>query len=161
MKRSSIWRRPRSDVPQVATSIGRCLLNGASANHRIATRSAAAALIGAAVALITAGAADAQSIMRTPNLNISSRPPTITARINPNVAGRTTANTATIAGRGANIATTTGNITGRGNIANTSIANTAVGRTTTNVGTTAVGRTTTNISSTAVRTTTVTTTSVT
>ena len=99
--------------------------------------------------------------MRTPNLNISSRTPTITARINPNVAGRATANTATIAGRGANVATTTGNIAGRGTITNTGIANTAVGRTTTNVSTTAVGRTTTNVSTTAVRTTTVTTTSVT
>ncbi|MEA2889433.1 MAG: hypothetical protein QOI05_226 [Bradyrhizobium sp.] len=112
--------------------------------------------------------------MRTPNLNISSsRTPNITARINPNVAGRTTANTATIAGRGAAIATTTGNVTGRGTITNTNIANTAVGRTTTNVSTTAVGRTTTNVSTTAVgrtttnisttaaRTTTVTTTSVT
>jgi hypothetical protein len=130
----------------------------------------------AAIALIlfdTPAAVHAQSIMRTPNLNISSRTPNITARINPNVAGRTTANTATIAGRGANIATTTGNIAGRGTITNTNIANTAVGRTTTNVsttavgrtttnvGTTAVGRTTTNISTTAVRATTVTTTSVT
>jgi hypothetical protein len=149
-------------------------LNGCKSNPRIATRGAAAALIGAAVALISPSAADAQSIMRTPNLNISSRTPNITARINPNVAGRTTANTATIAGRGANVATTTGNIAGRGNITNTNIANTAVGRTTTNVNTavgvgrtttnvstTAVGRTTTNISTTAVRTTTVTTTSVT
>jgi hypothetical protein len=148
-------------------------LNGCKANHRIATRSAAAALIGAAVALMSPGAADAQSIMRTPNLNISSRTPTITARINPNVAGRAAANTATIAGRGASVATTTGNIAGRGNITNTNIANTAVGRTTTSVGTTAVGRTTTsvgttavgrtttNVSTTAVRTTTVTTTSVT
>ena len=125
-------------------------MNGCKANHRIATRSAAAALIGAAIALISPDAADAQSIMRTPNLNIGSRTPTITARINPNVAGRTTANTATIAGRGANIATTTGNIAGRGTIANTNIANTAVGRTTTNISTTAVGRTTTNISTTAV-----------
>ena len=123
-------------------------MNDVKANHRIATRSAAA-LMGAAVALISLDAADAQSIMRTPNLNIGSRTPTITARINPNVAGRTTANTATIAGRGANIATTTGNIAGRGNIANTNLANT-VGRTTTNVGATAVGRTTTNISTTAV-----------
>jgi subtilisin family serine protease len=135
-------------------------LNDVKANRRIATRSVVAALIAAAVASIP-GAADAQSIMRTPNLNISSRTPNITARINPNVAGRTTANTATIAGRGANIATTTGNIAGRGTITNTNVANTAVGRTTTNVSTTAVGRTTTNISSTAVRTTTVTTTSVT
>jgi hypothetical protein len=135
-----------------------------------------AALGAVAIALISLGASavHAQSIMRTPNLNIgSSRTPNITARINPNVAGRTTANTATIAGRGANIATTTGNIAGRGTITNTNIANTAVGRTTanvgttavgrttTNIGTTAVGRTTTNISTTAVRTTTATTTSVT
>ena len=91
--------------------------------------------------------------MRTPNLNIGSRTPTITARINPNVAGRTTANTATIAGRGASVATSTGNIAGRGTITNNNIANTAVGRTTTNVGTTAVGRTTTNIATTAGRTT--------
>jgi hypothetical protein len=125
-------------------------LNGIRANHRIATRSAAAALIATAVALIPADAADAQSIMRSPNLNISSRTPTITARINPNVAGRTTANTATIAGRGANVATTTGNIAGRGTVTNTNIANTAVGRTTTNVSTTAVGKTTTNVSTTAV-----------
>src|SRR3984885_12379638 len=123
MKRSSIWRRPHSDVPQV----GRCPLNGVKANHRIATPRAAAALIAAAVALIAADAADAQSIMRSPNLNISSRTPNITARINPNVAGRTTANTATIAGRGANVATTTGNITGRGTIATTNVTNTAVG----------------------------------
>ena len=147
-------------------------MNGCKVNRRIATRSAAAALIAAGVAWIPTGAADAQSIMRSPNLNISSRTPTITARINPNVAGRTTANTATIAGRGANVATTTGNIAGRGTVTNTNIANTAVGRTTTNVSTTAVGRTTTNvgttavgrttnISTTAVRTTTVTTTSVT
>jgi subtilisin family serine protease len=141
-------------------SVGRCLLNDVEANHRIATRSAATALVAAVVASISAGA-DAQSIMRSPNLNISSRTPNITARINPNVAGRTTANTATIAGRGANVATTTGNITGRGTVTNTNIANTAVGRTTTNVSTTAVGKTTTNISTTAVKTTTVTTTSVT
>jgi hypothetical protein len=134
-------------------SVRRCLLNGVKANHRIVTRSAAAALIATVLAWISPNAADAQSIMRTPNLNIGSRTPTITARINPNVAGRTTANTATIAGRGASVATTTGNIAGRGNIANTSIANTAVGRTTTNV-TTAVGRTTTSVSTTAVRTTT-------
>jgi subtilisin family serine protease len=141
----------------------------------LAGRGAAAALCAVAIALtlFDPPTADAQSIMRTPNLNISSRTPNITARVNPNVAGRTTANTATIAGRGANIATTTANIVGRGTVANTKIANTAVGRTTTNVrtiavgrtttnvGTTAVGRTTTNIGSTAVRTTTVTTTSVT
>ena len=91
-------------------------MNDVKVNHRTVTRSAAAALITAVVALIPAGAADAQSIMRSPNLNISSRTPTITARINPNVAGRTTANTATIAGRGANVATTTGNIAGRGTV---------------------------------------------
>ncbi|HXO68324.1 MAG TPA: S8 family serine peptidase, partial [Bradyrhizobium sp.] len=125
-------------------------MNGCKANRRIVTQRAAAALMGAAVALISPGAADAQSIMRTPNLNIGSRTPTITARINPNVAGRTAASTATIAGRGANIATTTGNIAGRGNVANTNLGNMAVGRTTTNVSTTAVGRTTTNISTTAV-----------
>jgi hypothetical protein len=138
-------------------------LKDSEVNRRIVGRSAAAALIAASIALISfdAPAVHAQSIMRTPNLNVGSRTPNITARINPNVAGRTTANTATIAGRGASIATTTGNIAGRGNIANTNIANTAVGRTTTNVSTTAVGRTTTNIGTTAVRTTTVTTTSVT
>jgi hypothetical protein len=116
-------------------------------------RSAAAALMAAAVALISfdAPAVHAQSIMRTPNLNISSsRTPNITARINPNVAGRTTANTATIAGRGAAVTTTTGNIAGRGNVSTTNIANTAVGRTTTNVSTTAVGRTTTSVGTTAV-----------
>ena len=131
-------------------SVGRCRLKEVEANHRIA-RCGAAALMGAAVALISPGAADAQSMMRTPNLNISSsRTPNITARINPNAAGRTTANTATIAGRGANVATTTGNITGGSNIATTNIANTAAGRTTTNVSTTAVGRTTTSVSTTAV-----------
>src|SRR5882724_5151089 len=154
MKRSSIWRRPHSDLqPRVQ---GGSSLNDSGVNRRIAARGAAVALGAAAIALISfdVPAVHAQNIMRTPNLNIGSRTPTITARINPNVAGRTTANTATIAGRGAGIATTTGNIAGRGNIANTNIANTAVGRTTTNVGTTAVGRTTTNISTTAVRTTT-------
>jgi hypothetical protein len=131
-------------------------LNDSEVNRRIAGRGPTAAPIAAAIALIvlSAPAVHAQSIMRTPNLNISSRTPNITAtpnvtaRINPNIAGRTTANTATIAGRGA------GNITGRGNIANTNIANTAVGRTTANISTTTVGRTTTNISTTAVRTTT-------
>jgi hypothetical protein len=108
--------------------------------------------MGVAVALISPGAADAQSIMRTPNLNIGSRTPNITARINPNVAGRTTANTATIAGRGAAVATTaTGaGIAGRGTVTTTNIGNTAVGRTTTNVSNTAVGRTTTNVANTAV-----------
>ncbi len=126
--------------------------------RRIAGRGAAAAAI--ALISLDAPAVHAQSIMRTPNLNIGTRTPNltatpnVTARINPNVVGRTTANTATIAGRGAGVAVTTGNIAGRGSIANTNIANTAVGRTTANVGASAVGRTTTNISTTAVRTTT-------
>jgi subtilisin family serine protease len=128
-------------------------LNDHEVNRRIARRSAAALPI-AALALISLSASPvhAQSIMRTPNLNISSsRTPNVTARINPNVAGRTTANTATIAGRGAAVATTTGaGIAGRGSVTNTNIANTAVGRTTTNVSNTAVGRTTTNVSNTAV-----------
>jgi hypothetical protein len=114
--------------------------------RRLAARGAAA-LIATTVSLLGAPAVHAQSIMRTPNLNISSsRTPNITARINPNIAGRAAAGTATIAGRGANVATTTGNIAGRGNITNTNVANTAVGRTTnissTNVANTAVGRTT-------------------
>jgi hypothetical protein len=122
------------------------LLNQRKVNHRAATRSAPAALLAAAIGLISfdAPAVHAQSIMRTPNLNVGSRTPIITARINPNVAGRTTANTAAIAGRRGGIATTTGNITGRGTITNTNIANTAVGRTTTSAGTTAV-RTTTSV----------------
>jgi hypothetical protein len=161
-------------------------LNDHEINRRIAGWSAAVVPIAAAIALISLGASTvhAQSIMRTPNLNISSsRTPNITARINPNVAGRTTANTATVAGRGAAVATTTGaGIAGRGSVTNTNIANTAVGRTTTNVSNTAVGRTTnisttniantavgrtttnistTNIATTAARTTTVTTTAVT
>jgi hypothetical protein len=120
-------------------------LNCVKANRRIATRSAAAALMGAAVAFISSGAAEAQSIMRTPNLNIGSRTPNITARINPNIAGRAAANTATIAGRGAAVGTA--NIVGRG-----AVANTAVGKTTTNIATTA-GRTTANIATTTARTT--------
>jgi hypothetical protein len=129
------------------------LVNGHKINRRIAALTAAA-LVAAAIALIVPGvpAVHAQSIMRTPNLNIgSSRTPNITARINPNVAGRTTANTATIAGRGAAATVATGaGIAGRGTVTNTNIANTAVGRTTTNVSNTAVGRTTTNVSNTAV-----------
>ena len=66
-------------------------MNDSEVNRRIAARCAAAALIAAAIALIAfdAPAVHAQSIMRTPNLNIGSRTPNITARINPNVAGRT------------------------------------------------------------------------
>jgi hypothetical protein len=130
-------------------------LNDSGVNRRIAGRGAVLGAAAIALILFDTPAVHAQSIMRTPNLNISSRTPNITARINPNVAGRTTANTATIAGRGANVATTTGNITGRGTVATTNVANTAVGRTTNvsttnNVSTTAVGRTTTNVGTTAV-----------
>jgi hypothetical protein len=121
---------------------------------------AATALIAIGLALVLSGAAEAQSIMRSPNLNVGSRTPNITARINPNVAGRAVGSTATIAGRGAGVSTVTGNIAGRGTIANTSVANTAVGRTTTTVGTTAVRTTVTTTSVTRV-TPTVTTTSVT
>jgi hypothetical protein len=120
--------------------------------RRIATHGAASIAAAIASIWINVPAVHAQSIMRTPNLNISSsRTPNITSRINPNVAGRTTANTATIAGRGAAAAATTGaGIAGRGTVTNTNVANTAVGRTTTNVGTssvanTSVGRTTTNV----------------
>src|SRR5882757_8893046 len=108
MKRSSTWRRPHSDLRRRVQ--GGPSLNDSGINRRIAGRGAAAALGAAAFTLISfdAPAVHAQSIMRTPNLNISnSRTPNITTRINPNVAGRTTANTATIAGRGAAIATTT------------------------------------------------------
>jgi hypothetical protein len=126
----------------------------------------AMALVAAAIPL-SASAVQAQSIMRSPNLNISSRTPNITVRVNPNVAGRGVTN---VAGRG----TVANTAVGRGtNISTTNIANTAVGRTTTNVSTTnvsttnlsttnisttnvAVGRTTTNIATTAVRTTAVT-----
>jgi hypothetical protein len=126
-------------------------LNDSGLDRRITGRGAALSAAAIALLLFDAPAVHAQSIMRTPNLNISSsRTPSITARINPNVAGRTTASTATIAGRGTNIATTTGNVAGRGTVTTTNIANTAVGRTTSNVGTTAVGRTTTNVGATAV-----------
>jgi Subtilase family len=107
---------------------------------------AAAGLIAVGLALLSSGAAEAQSIMRSPNLNLGSRTPNITARINPNVAGRAVGSTATIAGRGAGVSTVTGNIAGRGTIANTGVANTAVGRTTTSVGTTAVRTTVTTTS---------------
>jgi subtilisin family serine protease len=128
------------------------LLNDRKISHRTRTRTTAATLIAAAVASIAAGAADAQSIMRSPNLNISSRTPNITARINPNVAGRGVASTATIAGRGAAVGTA--NVVGRG-----SVVNTAVGRTTTSVATTAARATV--VTTTAARTTAVTTTAVT
>src|SRR5947209_7622495 len=98
--------------------------------------------------------------MRSPNLNVGTRTPNITARINPNVVGRAVGSTATIAGSGAAVATTSGNIVGRGTVANTSVANTAFGRTTTSVGTTAV-RTTVTTTSVTRATPTVTTTSVT
>ncbi len=79
-------------------------------DRRIAMRKAVA-LIAVAIPLIAFGAsvAHAQSFMRSPSLNISSRVPTINPtigpRINPNIAGRGAAN---IAGRGA------ANIAGRG-----------------------------------------------
>jgi len=112
-------------------------VNDHEVNRRIATRTAA--LIAAASIALGASAVHAQSIMRSPNLNVSTRTPNITVRVNPNVAGR---GVTTIAGSG-NIANTA---VGRGvNISSTNVANTAVGRTTTNI---AVGRTTTNISTT-------------
>ena len=128
-------------------------MNDHEINRWIAMRRAAA-LVAAAIPLVAFGgsAVQAQSIMRSPNLNISSRTPNITVRVNPNVAGRGAAN---VAGRG----TIANTAVGRGaNISTTNIANTAVGRTTTNVSTTniAVGRTTTNIATTAARTTAVT-----
>jgi subtilisin family serine protease len=117
-------------------------------------------MIAAGVALVMSGAAEAQSIMRSPNLNVGTRTPNITARINPTVVGRAVGTTATIAGGSAAVATTSGNIVGRGTVANTSVANTAVGRTTTSVGSTAV-RTTVTTTSVTRATPTVTTTSVT
>jgi hypothetical protein len=61
-------------------------------NWRRMTRSAALLLAATVVPLALAPAADAQSIMRTPSLNIPSRTPTINPtiapRVNPNIAGR-------------------------------------------------------------------------
>jgi subtilisin family serine protease len=61
-------------------------------NWRRMTRCAALLLATAVVPLALAPAADAQSIMRTPSLNIPTRTPTINPtiapRVNPNVAGR-------------------------------------------------------------------------
>jgi hypothetical protein len=65
------------------------------ANWRMKARRAALPLIAAALPLAALGgsAVQAQSIMRTPSLNISSRIPSInTVRIDPNIAGRTTPN---------------------------------------------------------------------
>jgi Subtilase family len=66
------------------------------ANWRMKARRAALPLIAAVLpiaAILGASAVQAQSIMRTPNLNISSRIPSInTVRIDPNIAGRTTPN---------------------------------------------------------------------
>src|SRR5947209_6582383 len=61
-------------------------------NWRRMTRPAALLLAAAVMPLAFAPAADAQSIMRTPSLNIPSRTPTINPniapRVNPNIAGR-------------------------------------------------------------------------
>lgn len=61
-------------------------------NWRRMTRHAALLLAAAVMPLALAPAADAQSIMRTPNLNVPSRTPTINSNIapraNPNLAGR-------------------------------------------------------------------------
>src|SRR5664279_198830 len=65
------------------------------ANWRMKARRAALPLIAAVLPIAALGgsAVQAQSIMRTPNLNISSRIPSInTVRIDPNIAGRTTPN---------------------------------------------------------------------
>ena len=121
-------------------------MNDHKINRRIAMRGAAA-LVAAAIPLIAFGASavHAQSIMRSPNLNISSRTPNITVRVNPNVAGRGVTNVAgrgtianTAVGRGTNITTTNvaNTAVGRGTNISSTIANTAVGRTTTNVSTT-------------------------
>ena len=65
------------------------------ANWRMKTRRAAVALTAATMlfAYLDRSAVHAQSIMRTPNINVGSRVPTInptvTPRINPNIAGRT------------------------------------------------------------------------
>jgi hypothetical protein len=75
-------------------------LNGHEVNRRIAGRGAAAALIAAAVTLISFGPADAQGFMRTPNFNVGSRTPSMIPRMNPNIAGRAIGNTA-VARRGA------------------------------------------------------------
>jgi subtilisin family serine protease len=76
-------------------------------NWLIKARRSALALAAAALpfACLDSAAVHAQSIMRTPNLNIGSRVPTInptvTPRINPNIAGRTSNN---VVGRTSNIA---------------------------------------------------------
>jgi subtilisin family serine protease len=61
-------------------------------NWRRMTQRAALLLAAAGLPLVLAPAADAQSIMRTPSLNIPSRTPTINPniapRVNPNIAGR-------------------------------------------------------------------------
>src|SRR5471032_1736117 len=65
------------------------------ANWRLKARRVALPLIAAVLLIVALGgsAVQAQSIMRTPNLNISSRIPSInTVRIDPNIAGRTTPN---------------------------------------------------------------------
>ena len=73
-----------------------------SANGRVRTRRTALALSAVLLPLIAFGpSVHAQSFMRTPNLNVGARVPTITPtvtpRINPNIAGRTGVNAATVA----------------------------------------------------------------
>jgi subtilisin family serine protease len=66
-----------------------------AANWRMKARRAALPLIAAVLPIAAVGgsAVQAQSIMHSPNLNISSRIPSInTVRIDPNIAGRTTPN---------------------------------------------------------------------
>jgi hypothetical protein len=94
------------------------------ANWEMKTRRGAVLLTTAAwlFAGLDVSLVSAQSIMRTPNLNIGSRIPTInptvTPRVNPNIAGRATniaGRTTNIVGRTNNIAGSTGNVAGRAN----------------------------------------------
>src|SRR3981081_2947001 len=105
MKRSSAlpWLRSKSQPEQVSRVDGCArgpMVNHRDANRRAGGRAAVPTLI-AAVQLVCLGglldgflgapAAHAQSIMRTPSLNIAPRVPTITpsaaARVSPNIAG--------------------------------------------------------------------------
>jgi hypothetical protein len=88
------------------------------ANFRIRAGCAALAAAVSALICLAGTAADAQSFMRSPNLNIAPRIPTI----HPNIAGRVNTN---VAGRvnGANISST--NVAGRVNGANISSTNVA------------------------------------
>jgi hypothetical protein len=90
------------------------------ANWRIIARRAAPAAAALTLACFAGTAVDAQSFMRSPNLNIAPRIPTI----HPNIAGRVNAN---VAGRvnGANISSS--NVAGHVNGANLGSANVAGG----------------------------------